>query len=176
MARDALYFIEVNARVQVEHPVSEEISGADLMCEQLRIAAGDGLSMAQGDIKLSGHAIECRINAEDPANDFTPSPGRITAWRAPEGADVRLDSHCREGDMVAPFYDSLIGKLIVRGTDRPSAIEGMRRALQEFEIGGIASNIALQRGILAHPDFAANNFNTRWLESAFLPQFESAEG
>ncbi len=176
MARDALYFIEVNARIQVEHPVSEEISGRDLVCEQLRIAAGDGLSVTQGDIKLAGHAIECRINAEDPFNGFTPSPGRIARWQPPEGADVRLDSHCRDGDLVAPFYDSLIGKLIVRGADRPSAIEGMRRALQEFEIGGIASNLALQRGILAHPDFAANKFNTRWLESAFLPQFESAEG
>lgn len=176
MARDALYFIEVNARIQVEHPVSEEISGVDLVCEQLRIAAGEGLSVAQSDIELTGHAIECRINAEDPANNFTPSPGRITSWQAPQGADIRLDSHCREGDMVTPFYDSLIGKLIVHGADRPQAIERMRAALQDFEIGGIASNIALQREILAHPDFAANKFNTRWLESVFLPQFESAEG
>jgi acetyl-CoA carboxylase biotin carboxylase subunit len=176
MARDALYFIEVNARIQVEHPVSEEISGVDLVCEQLRIAAGEGLSVAQSDIELTGHAIECRINAEDPANNFTPSPGRITSWQAPQGADIRLDSHCREGDMVTPFYDSLIGKLIVLGADRPQAIERMRAALQDFEIGGIASNIALQREILAHPDFAANKFNTRWLESVFLPQFESAEG
>ncbi|MBT5778176.1 MAG: acetyl-CoA carboxylase biotin carboxylase subunit, partial [Rhodospirillaceae bacterium] len=155
MARDALYFIEVNARIQVEHPVSEEISGADLVREQLRIAAGDGLSVAQSDIKLAGHAIECRINAEDPAKGFAPSPGHITHWHAPEGADVRLDSHCREGDTVAPFYDSLIGKLIVRGPDRASAIERMRAALQDFEVGGIASNIALQREIMAHPDFAA---------------------
>ncbi len=176
MARDALYFIEVNARIQVEHPVSEEISGVDLVCEQLRITAGEGLSVAQSDIELTGHAIECRINAEDPANNFTPSPGRITSWQAPQGADIRLDSHCREGDMVTPFYDSLIGKLIVHGADRPQAIERMRAALQDFEIGGIASNIALQREILAHPDFAANKFNTRWLESVFLPQFESAEG
>ena len=176
MARDALYFIEVNARIQVEHPVSEEISGVDLVCEQLRITAGEGLSVAQSDIELTGHAIECRVNAEDPANNFTPSPGRITSWQAPQGADIRLDSHCREGDMVTPFYDSLIGKLIVHGADRPQAIERMRAALQDFEIGGIASNIALQREILAHPDFAANKFNTRWLESVFLPQFESAEG
>jgi acetyl-CoA carboxylase biotin carboxylase subunit len=176
MARDALYFIEVNARIQVEHPVSEEISGVDLVCEQLRIAAGEGLSVAQSDIELIGHAIECRINAEDPANNFTPSPGRITSWQPPQGADIRLDSHCREGDMVTPFYDSLIGKLIVHGADRPRAIERMRAALQDFEIGGIASNITLQGEILGHPDFAANKFNTRWLESAFLPKIESAEG
>ncbi len=176
MEREEFYFIEVNARIQVEHPVSEEISGTDLVREQLRIAGGDGLSMTQDDIKLGGHAIECRINAENPRREFAPSPGRITHWRAPEGAHVRLDSHCREGDMVAPFYDSLIGKLIVHGDDRAQAIERMRAALHDFEIGGIASNIALQQEILAHPDFAANSFNTRWLESAFLPQFESAEG
>jgi acetyl-CoA carboxylase biotin carboxylase subunit len=176
LARDALYFIEVNARIQVEHPVSEEISGADLVRRQIEIAAGDGLGISQSDIQLSGHAIECRINAEDPTKGFKPSPGRITRWRPPEGDNVRLDSHCREGDLVSPYYDSLIGKLIVRGKDRLSAIKRMGEALQNFEVGGIATNIPLQRKILAHPDFAANTFNTRWLEMTLLPQFENAEG
>ncbi len=176
MEREAFYFIEVNARIQVEHPVSEEISGTDLVREQLRIATGNGLSVAQDDIKLTGHAIECRINAEDPARDFAPSPGRIDRWRPPDGPETRLDSQCREGEIVPPFYDSLIGKLIVRGDDRPQAIERMQKALENFEIGGIATNLPLQREILAHTEFAANSFNTRWLESAFLPNFESAEG
>ena len=122
VARQEFYFIEVNARIQVEHPVSEMISGFDLVQEQLRIAGGAGLSVTQDQIKLHGHAIECRINAEDVARDFLPSPGRVTRWQPPEGAGIRLDSHMREGAMIPPYYDSMIGKLIVHANTRRDAI------------------------------------------------------
>jgi acetyl-CoA carboxylase biotin carboxylase subunit len=120
--RQEFYFIEVNARIQVEHPVSEMISGFDLVQEQIRIAGGANLSVTQEQVKLSGHAIECRINAEDVARDFLPSPGRIARWQPPEGEGIRLDSHMAEGAMIPPFYDSMVGKLIVHGRDRADAI------------------------------------------------------
>ena len=169
IARGAAYFIEANVRIQVEHPVSEEVTGIDLIEQQLRIAGGEGLGVAQADIALAGHAIECRINAEAPAREFAPSPGTIATWRPPMGRGVRIDSHCRTGASVPPFYDSMIAKLIVRAGGRAEAVARMGRALADFEIGGIETNLAFQARLVQHPDFVANRLNTRWLEEVFLP-------
>ena len=169
VARGEAYFIEANVRIQVEHPVTEEVTGIDLIEEQLRIAQGAGLSVAQGDIVLAGHAIECRINAEAPEWDFAPSPGLIDAWCPPERQGIRVDSHCRAGAFVSPFYDSMIAKLIVRAGDRTQAVERMGGALDAFRIGGIDTNLAFQARLVRHPDFAANRLNTRWLEDVFMP-------
>ena len=168
--RQEFYFIEVNARIQVEHPVSEMISGFDLVQEQIRIAGGAGLSVTQDQVKLSGHAIECRINAEDVARDFLPTPGRITRWQPPEGEGIRLDSHMSEGALIPPFYDSMIGKLIVHADTRGAAIERLAAALDEFRIEGIPTTIDLHRAIVAHPDFIENRIHTRWLEQVLLPE------
>ena len=169
MARGAAYFIEANVRIQVEHPVTEEVAGIDLIEEQLRIAGGGGLSVAQGDVALAGHAIECRINAEAPERDFAPSPGRIDAWCAPQGQGIRIDSHCYAGAFVPPFYDSMIAKLIVRADERAEAVARMGGALDEFRIGGIDTNLVFQARLVRHPDFAANRLSTRWLEDVFMP-------
>lgn len=168
--RKEFYFIEVNARIQVEHPVSEMISKFDLVQEQIRIAAGAPLSVSQSDVKLSGHAIECRINAEDAWNNFLPSPGTITTWRPPEGKGVRLDSHMSEGASIPPYYDSMIGKLIVHAKTRAKAIKKLSAALDEFVIEGVATTVALHRRIIAHPDFVENRIHTRWLEQVVLPE------
>ncbi len=168
--RQEFYFIEVNARIQVEHPVSEMISGFDLVQEQIRIAGGAGLSRSQDEIRISGHAIECRINAEDVTRDFLPSPGRVTRWEPPEGDHVRLDSHMSEGAMIPPFYDSMIGKLIVHGSNRADAIAKLASALEDFTIEGVPTTVELHRAIVAHPDFAENRIHTRWLEQVLLPE------
>jgi acetyl-CoA carboxylase biotin carboxylase subunit len=165
------HFIEVNARIQVEHPVSETICGVDLIQMQLRIAGGEGLPMKQGDIKPQGHAVEVRIIAEDPDRGFAPSPGRITTWRPPQGEGVRLDTAMFEGALVPPFYDSMIAKLIVSGADRAEAVTRLAAALGTFEIGGIATNLPLLRFIAAHPDFIENRITTRWLEQTVLPAY-----
>ena len=157
------YFIEMNTRIQVEHPVTERITNTDLVVEQIRIAAGEPLSFTQDDIVVRGHAIECRINAED-AKTFMPSPGTITHYHAPGGAGIRVDSHLYNGYRVPPNYDSLIGKLIVYGRSRESAIARMQTALHEMGIEGIKTNIALQQDILADPNFQAGGTNIHYLE------------
>jgi acetyl-CoA carboxylase biotin carboxylase subunit len=172
--RQEFYFIEVNARIQVEHPVSEMISGFDLVQEQIRIAGGAGLSVTQDDIKLSGHAIELRINAEDAARDFMPSPGRITRWEPPTGEGIRLDSHMSAGAMIPPYYDSMVGKLIAHGRDRSDAIAKLVAAIDEFAIEGVPTTLPLQRAIITHPDFVENRIHTRWLEQVVLPDFGKA--
>jgi len=169
--RQEFYFIEVNARIQVEHPVSEMISGFDLVQEQIRIAGGAGLSIRQDDVRLSGHAIECRINAEDPARDFMPSPGTIARWEPPAGPGTRLDSHMSAGATIPPFYDSMVGKLIVHGTNRANAIDMLSDAIDRFVVEGVPTTLGLHRAIIAHPDFVANRIHTRWLEQVFLPDF-----
>ncbi|MEM9123601.1 MAG: biotin carboxylase N-terminal domain-containing protein, partial [Pseudomonadota bacterium] len=138
--REEFYFIEVNARIQVEHPVSEIVTGEDLVQWQLRIAGGEPLSLSQSDLAISGHAIECRINAEDPHKDFHPQPGRLTSWHLEHGSAVRLDSHCRPGAMVPPYYDSMLGKLIVHGSTRTEAAALMGSCLADFAIEGITTN------------------------------------
>lgn len=157
------YFIEMNTRIQVEHPVSEMITGVDLIKEQLRIAAGQPLSLSQSQVKIQGHAIECRINAEDP-NTFIPSPGKITMFHPPGGLGVRWDSHIYAGYSVPPNYDSMIGKLITYGENRAVAIARMRNALDELVVEGIKTNIPLQKAIMADENFANGGTNIHYLE------------
>jgi acetyl-CoA carboxylase biotin carboxylase subunit len=157
------YFIEMNTRLQVEHPVSEMITGIDLVREQIRVAAGAPLGMTQDEITFNGHAIECRINAEDPVT-FRPSPGRITDYHAPGGLGVRVDSALYTGYRVPPHYDSLIAKLVVHGTSRNECLMRLRRALEEFVIGGIDTSIPLHRRLIAAGDFINGDYDIRWLE------------
>jgi acetyl-CoA carboxylase biotin carboxylase subunit len=173
--RQAIYFIEVNARIQVEHPVSEQITGFDLVQLQFRVAAGEPLALTQAQIPLRGHAIEVRLNAEDPYRDFRPSPGRITRWNPPRGAGIRVDSHCYDGYLVPPFYDSMIGKLIVTAANREACVERLAGALDRCEIGGLTTNLPLLRHIARHPDFVHNQLNTRWLERTGLPGFAAQQ-
>ena len=161
---DAFYFIEMNTRVQVEHPVTEMVSGIDIVAWQLRIAAGEPLTLTQADIATCGHAMECRINAEDPRT-FRPSPGRITRWHPPGGPDVRVETHIESGYIVPPNYDSMIAKIIVRGADRADAIRRMRAALREAVIEGIATNIPLHLEILDDPAFVAGGAGIHHLET-----------
>ncbi|MDP6436084.1 MAG: acetyl-CoA carboxylase biotin carboxylase subunit [Gammaproteobacteria bacterium] len=157
------YFIEMNTRLQVEHPVTELITGIDIVKEQLRITAGEPLSFRQEDIELRGHAIECRINAEDPKT-FTPSPGRVETWHPAGGPGVRVDSHLYSGYTVPPYYDSMIGKLIVWGDSRDTAIARMQNALNEMVIDGIKTNILLHREILQHAAFKTGGTDIHYLE------------
>jgi len=157
------YFIEMNTRVQVEHPVTELVTGVDIVKEQIRIASGEGMSVQQSDVTLRGHAIECRINAEDPRT-FMPSPGTITAYHAPGGPGVRVDSHIYDGYRVPPYYDSMIGKLITYAESRPAAIARMRIALSEIVIEGIKTNIALHQDLMRDTGFIAGGFNIHYLE------------
>jgi len=157
------FFIEMNTRLQVEHPVTEAITGIDLVREQIRIAAGLPLSFTQDDIVFEGHAIECRINAENPRT-FTPSPGLVTDFHAPGGLGVRLDSAIYAGYSIPPYYDSLIGKLIVHGRDRTECIARLRRCLGEMVVGGIETTIPLFQDLLVQPDIIAGDYNIHWLE------------
>jgi acetyl-CoA carboxylase biotin carboxylase subunit len=157
------YFIEMNTRIQVEHPVTELITGIDLVKTQLLIAAGEKLPFSQGDVQIRGHAIECRINAEDPRT-FVPSPGPIKLWHPPGGPGIRIDSHVYSGYNVPPHYDSLIGKLIAHGDTRETAIARMRNALLEFVVEGIKTNAALHQEILAHAAFQAGGLDIHYLE------------
>ena len=159
----SLYFIEMNTRIQVEHPVTELVTGVDLIKAQVRIAAGEKMEDATGGIIASGHAIECRINAEDP-DTFVPSAGRITTFQAPGGTGVRVDSAAYADAVIPPYYDSLIAKLIVKGRDRTEAIGRMKRALEMFVIEGIKTSIPLHRRIVADPRFVAGNYNTHFID------------
>ncbi|RLS35950.1 MAG: acetyl-CoA carboxylase biotin carboxylase subunit, partial [Planctomycetota bacterium] len=162
------YFIEVNARIQVEHPVTEMVTGIDLIQQQIKVAAGQPLPWKQRAIPCHGSAIEVRINAEDPDNDFRPSPGKITKLRVPGGHGVRWDSHIHEGYVVGPYYDSMIGKLIVHKPTRPEAIACMKRALDEFVIEGIKTTIPLLKRILNHTAFVEGKMDTTFIEQKLL--------
>ena len=157
------YFIEMNTRLQVEHPVTEMISGIDLVREQIRVASGDGLSCTQDQVRLHGHAIECRINAEDPET-FAPSPGLVKNYVAPGGMHVRVDSGLYTGYKVPPYYDSMIGKLIVYGSNRASCIRRLRRALEEFVVEGMKTTIPLHQKLVRDPEFLEGNYTIKWLE------------
>ena len=156
-------FIEMNTRLQVEHPVTEMVCGIDLVREQIRIAAGAPLGYAQPDIRVTGHAIECRITAEDPTT-FTPTPGRVTAYHAPGGLGVRVDSALYAGCVVPPYYDSMVAKLIVHAPTRVDAINRLRRALDEFAVVGIQTTIPLHQRIVNDPEFQAGDYTIHWLE------------
>jgi acetyl-CoA carboxylase biotin carboxylase subunit len=158
-----LYFIEMNARIQVEHPVTEMVTGVDLVKSQIRVAAGEKLTDILAPVEFRGHAIECRINAEDPET-FTPSAGRITAFRVPGGPGIRVDTACYADAVIPPYYDSLIAKIIAHGDDRAEAIARMNRALDGFVVEGIKTTIALHKKILADPDFIAGKFDTHFLD------------
>ena len=157
------HFIEMNTRLQVEHPVTEAITGLDIVREQIRIAAGQPLGYGQDDVRLQGNAIGGRINAEDP-NTFAPSPGRVTDYHSPGGLGVRVDSGLYSGYVVPPYYDSLIAKLVVHGTNRGECLMRLRRALEEFVIGGIETTIDLHRRLVAQPDFTNGDYDVHWLE------------
>jgi acetyl-CoA carboxylase biotin carboxylase subunit len=163
----SFYFIEVNARIQVEHTVTEMVTGVDLIQQQLLLASGQPLGMTQDDVRVRGHAIECRINAEDPAKDFQPSPGLIDLFVPPGGPGVRVDSHCYSGYRIPAFYDSMIGKLLAHRGDRRQAINTMLRALDEFIIEGPSTTIPIHRRILAHSDFRAGEHDTGFVERYF---------
>jgi acetyl-CoA carboxylase biotin carboxylase subunit len=158
------YFLEVNTRLQVEHPVTEMVTGLDLVKLQIRVAAGEALPFSQEDVKLSGHAVECRLYAEDPGNQFFPSPGTIHSWRAPSGPGIRLDDGVYEGFAVSTEYDPMLGKLISWGRDRAEAIARLQRALDEHSVTGIKTNSGLLFGILSDPEFQRGEIFTRWLD------------
>ncbi len=165
-------FIEMNTRLQVEHPVTEMVCGVDLVREQIRIAAGEKLGYTQADVKFYGHAIECRVNAEDPDN-FMPTPGRVEAFHAPGGLGVRVDSALYAGYVVPPYYDSMIAKLIVHAPTRPEAIARLRRALEEFAVLGIKTTLPLHQRIIEDPRFQAGDYTIHWLEQFMAESAES---
>ena len=164
------YFMEMNTRIQVEHPVTEMVTGLDLIAEQLRIAGGEPISFRQDEVRMNGHAIECRINAEDPRHNFRPAPGKITGWLPPGGPGVRVDSHVYTGYEIPPFYDSLIGKLIVWGVDRDHALRRLRRALSECAVTGIPTTIEFHLALLDRPEFIRGDVHTKFVEQEMLPQ------
>jgi len=164
--RDEFYFLEVNTRIQVEHPVSEEITGIDLVREQIRVAFGHPLSIEQSDVRFSGHAIECRITAENARDNFMPTPGRITRFAVPYGSNVRVDTHCYQGYVIGPYYDSLMAKVVATGDDRDTALRNLRAALAAFEISGVSTNIPFLRFLLEQPEFIQADVHIRWVENA----------
>ena len=170
----AWYFLEMNTRIQVEHPVTEMITGRDLVAEQIRIAAGEPISFRQSEVAFGGHAIEARINAEDFANNFAPGPGRLTVWEPPQIEHVRIDTHCYPGYLVPPFYDSLLAKVIARGNTRAEAIRRLQAALSAFRVEGVPTTIPFHLSVLAHPDFASARVTTRWVEETFMPALRPA--
>jgi acetyl-CoA carboxylase biotin carboxylase subunit len=168
-ASDEFFFLEMNCRIQVEHPVTEAVTGIDLVREQLRIADGAPLRFSQSQVQLCGHAIECRLTAEDPEHGFAPSPGTITRFSLPALPGLRVDTHCQDGTVVPPFYDSLLAKVIAHGADRAEAVGILVQALEAARIDGVATNRELLLRVLHHPDFVAGAVSTRWLEQA-LPE------
>jgi acetyl-CoA carboxylase biotin carboxylase subunit len=158
------FFLEVNKRIQVEHPITEEVTGIDLVKQQILISMGESIRLSQGDINFKGHAIECRINAEDPFDDFRPSPGRIEMYYSPGGRGVRVDSHVYAGYTVPPHYDSLLSKVIAYGKDRREAMDKMHRALGEYMITGIKTTIPFEQAILQDPNFRRGVYSTNFIE------------
>ena len=167
-------FLEINARLQVEHPVSEVVTGVDVVREMLRIAGGEGLSVSQEEIEVRGHAIEVRINAEDPRRDFAPTPGRVDVWAVPQGTDVRVDTACFPGWSVPPYYDSLLAKLICSGPDREAALARTRQALGHFHVEGVETTAGFAFDLLDHPEVIAGEVHTKWVEETFLPEWNGA--
>ena len=167
------FFLEMNTRIQVEHPVTEMITGVDLVAQQLLIAGGQPLALKQAEIRFAGHAIECRVNAESPQHGFRPCPGRILQWRPPGGEGIRVDTHCYAGYFVPPFYDSLLAKLIVHGANRAEATRRTKQALSSFQIEGIDTGIPFLETVVDDVEYSAGKVNTRWLEQK-LEQYSAA--
>jgi acetyl-CoA carboxylase biotin carboxylase subunit len=161
------YFMEMNTRIQVEHPVTEEVTGVDIVREQIRVSSGERLSLEQKNVTINGHAIEVRINAEDPERDFIPCPGKITAYHTPGGPGIRVDSHVYQEYVIPPHYDSMIAKLIVHDHTRPQALRRLQRALDEFVIEGVKTTIPLHKGIMESEKFHRGDFGTDFVESFF---------
>ncbi|MGH8150828.1 MAG: acetyl-CoA carboxylase biotin carboxylase subunit [Steroidobacteraceae bacterium] len=161
--RSAYYFLEMNARIQVEHPVTEAVTGVDLVAEQIAIAEGAGLRLAQSDVRPGGWAIECRVNAEDPARDFQPAPGRVNAVSWPTGPDVRVDTHVTAGSWIPPFYDSLMAKIIAHGPDRAAALARLGEAIAAAKVEGVATNLPFHERVLADPEFARGGVDTGYV-------------
>jgi acetyl-CoA carboxylase, biotin carboxylase subunit len=171
-ARNAFYFLEMNARIQVEHPVTEAVTGLDLVAEQIAIASGAGLAFDQSAVRIQGCAVECRINAEDPAKDFAPSPGVVREAIWPGGEGIRVDTHIASGSSVPPFYDSLLGKIIAHGADRNSALQRLRTAISAVRIVGVQTNLTFHARMLADPEFQAGGVDTGYVERLLnRPQF-----
>ena len=163
---DEFFFLEMNCRIQVEHPVTEAVTGYDLVAKQLEIAGGEPLGIAQPDVAIAGHAVECRLTAEDVSAGFRPSPGTLTRFEVPDVANLRVDTHCEEGTVIPPHYDSLMAKLIGTGSERDEAMEVVREALDGLQVEGVETNRELLASVLAHDDFARGAVTTRWLEEA----------
>jgi acetyl-CoA carboxylase biotin carboxylase subunit len=161
---NAFYFLEMNARIQVEHPITEAVTGIDIVARQIAIAEGSGIGRAQSDIHAEGCALECRINAEDPARDFLPSPGVVNEACWPAGLDVRVDTHIEAGSLVPPYYDSLLAKIIVRAPDRAGVLAAMREAIAATRLTGVATNLAFHARLLADPEFAAGGVDTGYVD------------
>jgi acetyl-CoA carboxylase biotin carboxylase subunit len=170
------FFLEMNTRIQVEHPITEEITGIDIVKEQIGIAGGRPLRFSQKGVAVKGHAIECRVNAESPDRNFAPCPGAVLTWAPPAGNGIRLETHCYPGYRIPPFYDSLIAKLIVRGKDRAEAVLATQSALRDFQIEGVETTLPFLRAVTAHPDFKASQVSTNWLEKVFMHQFRKGAG
>jgi acetyl-CoA carboxylase biotin carboxylase subunit len=162
-------FLEFNARIQVEHPVSEMVTGVDLVAEQIRSAAGEPLRFTQDEIRVDGHAIEVRITTEDPARGFTPHPGTVTTWVPPQGEGIRVDSHCEPGYVVTPYYDSLLAKVVAHGPDRDTAADRLVAALGRLQVAGVPTTRDFARTALDHPDFRAGRVTTEWIAARGLP-------
>jgi acetyl-CoA carboxylase, biotin carboxylase subunit len=161
--REMFYFLEVNARIQVEHPVTEAVTGVDIVAEQIAIAEGSGLRLRQSEVRPSGWALECRVNAEDPTREFQPSPGVTHEVHWPGGSGIRVDTHIVSGSRISPYYDSLMAKIIIHAADRPAAISGMRQAIANTRIGGVATNLAFHAAVLADPEFQAGGVDTGYV-------------
>ena len=174
-ARGGFYFMEMNTRIQVEHPVTELVTGIDLVKEQIRVAAGEELGLTQDKLHLRGHAIECRINAEDPSKDFAPRPGTVTELYVPGGPGVRVDTHVFSGYAIPPYYDSMIAKLLTHGSTREEALARMRRALSEFVIEGVTTTIPFHIEMMDDPDFVSGTFDTGTLERRRVASMKNAE-
>jgi acetyl-CoA carboxylase biotin carboxylase subunit len=161
---DRFFFMEMNTRIQVEHPVSEMVTRRDLIKEQISVGYGNRLALEQADVRSEGHAIECRVNAEDPARDFAPSPGIVSFFHLPGGNGVRVDSHVYQGYEISPYYDSMIAKIICHGRTRDESIERMQRSLEECVIDGVETTLSFQRAILEDPRFRRGEFSTRFID------------
>ncbi|WP_446686469.1 ATP-binding protein, partial [Pseudonocardia pini] len=169
--RKTYAFLEFNARIQVEHPVSELVSGIDLVAAQLRVAGGEPLGFAQEDVAVTGHAVEVRITTEDPARGFTPHPGTVSVWEPPVGEGIRVDSHCEPGYVVTPYYDSLLAKVVAHGPDRDTAIDRMLAALDALRVEGVPTTREFCRFALDHADFRAGRVTTDWIAARGLPDY-----